>query len=104
MVEGSRQVVEVPAFSADDPGGEVASSVLAAYFDVEQEHAMRRRLWPAIACCALIAWFVEATTKLLSQNGLLVTLAALAAIASASLISERRAEKKLRALIAQHLV
>jgi len=104
MGDGSRQVVEVPAFSEDDPDGALASSVLAAYFDVEQEQTMRRRLWPAIAICALIAWLIEATTSLLSQNALFITLVALGVIASGSLISERRAEKKLRQLIAQHLV
>jgi hypothetical protein len=95
----TNHVIELEACGPDDPDGQRAASVIAAYFDAEQMRAFRQRLWRRLAIGAVIAWLIEATTPLLPRPGLIVALLACGAAATAAAVAEWRADRTLRSLI-----
>ena len=100
MLRGpSRQIIGLKPSGQDDPEGQRASTILAAYFDAEEMRAFRQRIWRWQAVVALVAWLVEVTTPLLTVNGLVSTWLALLAAAIVAAVAEWRAANILRALI-----
>ena len=99
MGGATSHVVELKACGPDDPDGERAASVLAAYFNAEHTRAFRQLLWRRLAVGAVVAWLIEATTPLLPRAGLVVALLVLAVTATAAAVAEWRADNTLRALI-----
>ena len=99
MGDATRHVVELRACGPDDPDGQRAASVLAAYFNAEHTRAFRQLLWRRLALGAAVAWLIEATTPLLPRAGLVVALLVLGAAATAAAVAEWRADNTLRALI-----
>jgi hypothetical protein len=83
----------------DDPDGQGAASVLAAYFDVEHMRAFRQLLWKRLAIGALAVCLVATLTTLLPTSDLVVVLLACAAAATAAAVAEWRAKATLRMLI-----
>jgi hypothetical protein len=95
-------MVELTPGGVDDPDGQHAASMLAAYFNVEHTRAFRRMLWRWLAVATVAASLVEAIAPLLSGPGLLVALITFAAAATAA-AAEWRAENTLRRLVACQL-
>jgi hypothetical protein len=99
MRRARRQVVDLNACGPDDPDGQRAASLLAAYFNAEHARAFRQLVWRRLALGGVVAWLIEMTTPLLPRPGLLVALLAFGAAATAAAMVEWRAENTLRALI-----
>jgi hypothetical protein len=92
-------MIELEGCGPDDPDGQGAASVLAAYFDAEHMRAFRQLLWRRLAIGALVAWLVATLTTLLPTSDLIVALLACAAAATAAAVAEWRAKATLRMLI-----
>ena len=99
MGGATSHVVELKACGPDDPDGQRAASVLAAFFNAGHTRAFRQLLWRRLALGAAVAWLIEATTPLLPRTGLVVALLGLGAAATAAAVAEWRADNTLRALI-----
>ena len=72
--------------------------MLAAYFAAEQTQLFRRLIWRRLAIVVGVVWLLEAVT-LVPRTALVTTLLACGAIAVASVVTEWRSQKRLRALL-----
>jgi hypothetical protein len=96
----TKKVVELKAGGPNDPNGERAASVLAAYFNAAETRTFRRLLWRRLVLGAVAAWLIEAATPLLPRAGLLIVLLACAVVGATAAIAEWRAHKALMTQLA----
>ena len=83
------------AGGAADPQATRTARVLAAYFAAARARAFRRSVWRQATIVALLGWSVEATTTLITPQGLLRGVAALVIIAAAAGMADLLAARRL---------
>jgi hypothetical protein len=91
--------VKVRAGGLDDKEAVRAASLVGGYFDMERARAARRLVWRVVAVSGLAMWAIGVATSALTRVDVAFGVVLLGGAASASVIHDWRARKKLAALV-----
>jgi hypothetical protein len=100
-MESARNPLAVRAGGQDDPDATRAAALVGAYFKAEHASSLRRRVWAAVAVCALGLWAISLTTSALTRVDMVFGALLTGALAVVALFAEVRERVRFASLRAR---